>query len=138
MFIRFIYHWGFVWEFYDSFHFLGHFCYAFWLLGVHVRVLWDLSPLRSLLILLWLWEMNNRLLRSPQHCLFHHPIIGDMTFLHWIDIGWSLFFQFSLCLLVFSHHLFPNICSTFYSFPTSMHILGWIAFSHHSHVSSIA
>ena len=113
MFIGFIYHRGFMWEFYEILCFLSHYCYTFEVLRIHVRVLWDHSLLRSLLIYLWMWEMNNLLLGSPDHCLFHHSIIGDMTFLFCIGKNLSSFILLSLCLSMFSHYLFPDSCSTF-------------------------
>lgn len=102
-----------MWEFYEILCFLSHYCYTFEVLRVHVRVLWDHSLLRSLLIYLWMWEMNNLLLGSPNHCLFHHFIIGDMTFHFCTGKYWSSFILLSLCLSMFSHYLFPSSCSTF-------------------------
>ena len=65
-----------------------------------------------------LWEMRNLLLGSLDHCLTHHSIIGDdFPLLHWYGLI-IIHSTFSLSSFV-SHHLFPNLHSTFYPFPTS-------------------
>ena len=78
--------------------------------------------------------MSNLLLGSPDHCLLYHSIIGDMIFFCYNDMSWSSFILFSHYLPLFSHHIFPNIYSTFYHFPTFIHLLDAIPSSHHSHV----
>ena len=49
----------------------------------------------------WVWEMSDLLLGSPNHCLIHHSIIGDMTFLYCTNMGWSLFIPLSHCLILY-------------------------------------
>ena len=53
--------------------------------------------------------MSNLLLGSLGHCLTHHSIIGDMTFLYCTDMGWSSFIPPSYCLflcVITSIHIF--------------------------------
>ena len=50
LFIRHICHYGFLWDFYMSFHSLSHSCYALGVSRVHVSVLWDPILLGSWLI----------------------------------------------------------------------------------------
>ena len=80
--------------------------------------------------------MSNLLLGSPDHCLIHHSIIGDMTFLYCTDrVNHHLFyfliafFCIPLPLSGYSFHLlsipYILIHVFFYSIPSS----------HHSHVS---
>ena len=114
-FVMFLECWGFMWEFYEIFHFLDHDWYV-----------------------LWVWEMSGLLLGSLDHCHFHHSIIGDMTFLCCTDMGWSLSILLPLCQSMLSCHLFFYIDFFFYSFPTSIHISYLKPSSHYSHVSLIA
>ena len=42
------------------------------------------------------------LLGSPDHCLTHHFIIGDMTFLYCTNMDWSSLIPLSYCLCISS------------------------------------
>ena len=101
MFIGYICHFGFLWDFYMSFHSLNHSCYAFGVLGVHVIVLWYPMLFGSWLIRIRYERWVIFLLGSPDHCLNHHSIIGDMTFLYCTDMGWSSFLPLSYCLILY-------------------------------------
>ena len=96
----YICHCGFLWDFYMSFHSLSHSCYAFGLLGV----LWEFYGILCFLVMVdmyWVWEMSDLLLGSPDHCLIHHSIIGDMTFLYCTNMSWSSFIPLSYCLTLY-------------------------------------
>ena len=84
-----------------SFHSLSHSCYAFGVLGVHVRVLWDPLLLKSWLTCIRYEKWVIFLLGSPDHCLTHHSIIGDMNFLYCTNMGWSSSILLSHCLLLY-------------------------------------
>ena len=74
------------------------------------------------------------LLGSPDHCLTHHSIIGDMTFSYCIDMDWSSFIPLSYCLCISS----SISKSSFHFLSISyilIHIFVLIPSSHHSHVS---
>ena len=87
--------------FYMSFHSLSYSCYVFGVSRVHVRVLWDPMLLGSWLICIRYERWVNFLLGSPNHCLIHHSIIGDMTFLYCTNMGWSSSILLSHCLLLY-------------------------------------
>ena len=73
--------------------------------------------------------MSDLLLGSPDHCLIHHSIIGDMTFLYCTNMGWSSLIPLSHCFLLYPITSFQNLCSTFYSFPTYWYpLLIWYLF----------
>ena len=81
--------------------------------------------------------MKDLLLGSPNHCLIHHSIIIDMTFLYvliWVD---HHSFHFLIALFCISS-LFSKSLFHFLSVPyILMHISDSIPFVHHSHVSLI-
>ena len=83
------------------FHSLSHSCYAFGVSRVHVRVLWDPMLLGSWLIYIRYERWVTFLLGSPDHCLTHHSIIGDMTFLYCTNMGWSSLIPLSHCFLLY-------------------------------------
>ena len=97
------------------FHSLSHFHYV----ARVVRVLWELFNILYFLdqswYTLWVWELSNLLLKSPNQCLLHHPIMSDMIFLCCIDMCWSPFFLLSLL-----SSDFPSFLS-YYLFPFSSH-----------------
>ena len=93
LFTRYICHCGFLWDFYMSFHSLSHFCYAFGVLRVHVRVLWYPMLIGSWLICIRYERWVIFLLGSPDHCFIHHSIIGDM--------GQSSSILLSHCLILY-------------------------------------
>ena len=135
MFIGFIYHRGFMWEFYEILCFLSHYCYTFEVLRVHVRVLWDHSLFRSLLIYLWMWEMNNLLLGSPVFSTIPSLVIWLFIFVP-VNIDHHLFY-FLFVFLCFPIICFQVVVPHFYSFLTSLHVFDSIPFSHHSYISFI-
>ena len=45
--------------------------------------------------------MSDLLLGSPDHCLTHHSIIGDMTFPYCTNMGWSSLIPLSHCFLLY-------------------------------------
>ena len=121
-------YWVYLWSwvlmrFLWVFHSLSHSCYAFGVSRVHVRVLWDPMLLGSWLICIRYERWVIFLLGSPDHCLTHHSIIGDMTFLYYTNMCWSSFIPFSHYPYFISHYLFPDLCSTFYLFPTYWYTL---------------
>ena len=83
------------------FHSLSHSCYAFGVSRVHVIVLWYPMLLGSWLICIRYERWIIFLLGSPDHCLTHHFIIGDMTFLYCTNMDWSSFIPLSHCLLLY-------------------------------------
>ena len=84
-----------------SFSLLSHSRYAFGVLRVHVRVLWDPMLLGSWLIYIRYERWVIFLLGSPDHCLTHHSIIGDMTFSYCTDMDWSSVIPLSYCLTLY-------------------------------------
>ena len=100
-FIGYICHCGFLWVFLWVFHSLSHSCYAFGVSRVHMRVLSDPILLGSCLIYTRYERWVIFLLRSPDHCLTHHSIIGDMTFLYCTNMGWSSLIPLSHCFLLY-------------------------------------
>ena len=122
LFIGYICHCGLLWDFYTSFHSLSHFCYAFGVLGIHVRFYGILCFLDHGWYVLGMRD-EWPLLGSPDHCLTHHSIIGDMTFLYYTNMCWSSFIPLSHYPYFISHYLFPDLCSTFYLFPTYWYTL---------------
>ena len=124
--LRFIYRvylslWVFV-SFLWVFHSLGDFCYAFGVSRVHMRVLWDPMLLGSCLIYTRYERWVIFLLGSPDHCLTHHSIIGDMTFLYCANIGWSSLLPLSHCFLLYHITSFQIFVPPFYPFPTYWYI----------------
>ena len=88
-------------EIFMSFHSLSHSCYAFGVLGIHVRVLWYPMLLGSWLICIKYERWVIFLVGSPDHCLTHHSIISDMTFLYCTIMGWSSSILLSHCLILY-------------------------------------
>ena len=79
--------------------------------------------------------MSDLLLGSPDHCLIHHSIIGDMIFLYCTDMGWSSVIPLSHCLILYlitSFQIFIALLSISYIL---IHISGSIPFAHLSRVS---
>ena len=78
--------------------------------------------------------MSDLLLGSPDHCLTHHSIIGDMTFLYSTNMGWPSLVPLSHCFLLypitsfqifvppFIHSLHIDAHYWFDTFFTSSHI----------------
>ena len=99
-------------EIFMHFHSLSHSRYAFRVLRVHVRVLWDPMLLGSWLICIRYEIWVTFLLRSLNHCLIHHSIMGDMIYLCCTDMHCSSF------LFTFLLHSFeiPSFLS-YYLFP---------------------
>ena len=113
------------------FHSLSHSCYAFGVLRVHVRVLWDLMLLRSWLICIRYEKWVIFLLGSPDRCLIHHSIIGDMTFLYCTNMGWSSFIPLSHCLLLYPITSFQIFVPSFiHSLDINTHYWFDIFFTH--------
>ena len=105
-------------EIFMSFHSLSHSCYAFGVLGIHMRVLWY-----SMLIGSWLL-----CIRYERWVIFFTKVSGSLSnssFHHWW-YDFPLLYQHGLiihCLSLpsfVSHYLFPDIHSTF--FIHSLHI----------------
>ena len=69
---------GFMWEFYEILCCLDH---DWYILGMRDE---------------WFF-----LLGSPDHCLTHHSIIGDMTFPYCTNMGWSSLIPLSHCFLLY-------------------------------------
>ena len=112
LFIGYICHYGFLWDFYMGSHSLSHSCYAFGVSRVHVRVLWDPMLLGSWLICIRYERWVTFLLGSSDHCPILHSIIGDMTFLYCTNMGWSSFIPLSywvffLCPITFFQIFIP-------------------------------
>ena len=100
-----------------SFHSLSHSCYTLGVSRVHVRVLWDPMLLGSWLICIRMrdeWPFT-RVSESLSYPPFHHWWY-DFPLLYWYGLI-IIHSTFSLPYFV-SHHLFPNLNSTFYLFPT--------------------
>ena len=79
--------------------------------------------------------MSNLLVGSSGHCLTHHSIIGDITFLYCTNMCWSSFIPLSHCLF-----LYPTTSFRIFIPPLSIpyiliHISDSILSSHHSHIS---
>ena len=116
----------FMWEFYEILCFLDH--------GRYVLGMRDEWPFT----------------RVSNHCLIHHSIIGDMTFLYCTDIGWSSFIplshyfilypitSFQICLtpfihfLILTHFWFDTFYTSFTHFIDSLNTYPFFLF-HHRH-----
>ena len=136
LFIGYIWHCGFLWDVYMSFHSLSHSCYAFGVSRVHVRVLWDPMLFGSWLIYIRYERWVTFLLGSPDHCLI--PTIPSLVIwlslivLIWID---HHSFPFLIALLCISSPIFRSLFHFLSISYILIHIFVLIPSSHHSHVS---
>ena len=135
-FIGYIWHCGFLWDVYMSFHSLSHSCYAFGVSRVHVRVLWDPMLLGSWLIYIRYERWVTFLLGTPNHCLI--PTIPSFVIwlsfivLTWVDHHSFYFLIAFFCIsLPLSRSLFHLLFISY----ILIHIINSIPSSHHSHIS---
>ena len=85
---------------------------------------WDPCLLDQSFCTLYVWELSNLSLRSPNKCFLYYSIIGDMIYLYCIDMCCSSFlFAFSLLLFDFFHHFFLTIYPFFCPILTLIHLL---------------
>ena len=111
-----VYHWGFVRVFQESFSLFESLSLSSWSGDSFIRSFasWIRVDIQC--------GYANLLLRSPNQCLLHYSIMSDTIFLCCIDMRWSSFFLLSHCLHLISHHFFLAIYSLFHPILTPMHI----------------
>ena len=143
MFIGYICHFGFLWDFYMSFHSLSHFCYAFGVLRVYVRVLWDPMLLLSRLICI----RYERWITYERWVTFY----SGLRIIVLTTIQSLVIWLFFIVQIWVDHHSFHFLIALFYiSSPLSRssfhllsipyiltHISSPIPSTHHPHVSLI-
>ena len=106
------------------YHLLRSIYWVYYSLWVLLRCSYEFSLLEALLLCIWSvggscessmvsyaswsWLIYIRyerwvifLLGSPDHCLTHHSIIGDMTFSYCTDMDWSSVIPLSYCLTLY-------------------------------------
>ena len=102
-FIGYIYHWGFLWDLYESC------CFLLLEISMHLEcsdIMWEFFEILLLLDhgwgVLWVWEMSDFLLGSLDHFFLYHSIISVMTLpsLHWYGLIITHFF-FSMAFYAF-------------------------------------
>ena len=93
--------------------------------------MWEFYEIGSWLICIRYEKWVIFLLGSPDQCLIHHSIIGDMTFLYCTNMGWSSFIPLSHCLLLYPITSFQIFVPSFiHSLDINTHYWFDIFFTH--------